>query len=407
MAQAQQQQQQQQELVPTQGTRQVTKDAGKGIYKDLPSLIEGFRHLHGKYNVCMPITQPDLIPPMYAVALRPVAIDTRVDDKGRPLGPDIYQDGRDRTKYGLTKIGLHKFAAAANLSWHPAYTGRVDDGTELWFRRYRACGVVLGLDGTPRYLTAHKSIDLRVTKWGEKKVETKQGTKTVRVVAEGGKDAVGMSESQLNEARKFIDEICESKAMNRVLRQYAFIKGLYSREELNRPFVICALVFTGETEDPELRREVAKAMVERAMGATTALFGPAPSAPHLIEDLGQRTPPPAIGMSLDDDDDDRESAVDATLGEPEEHEDSQDESESDGIQRFIAKVTKVSSESGITNGKRWTLHTIELEDVKVTTFSKTSAGIASDAYEKDQLVAVEARKTDYGLQLESIRIVEE
>lgn len=394
----------QQGLTPVRGhgtrTEVVATTAGRGIYTDLPQLIEGVRMLHGKFNVCMPITQPDLIPEMYAVALRPVAIDTRVDSKGKPLGPDVYQDQRDRSKYGLTKIGLAKFAAAANISWHPAYTGRVDDQTEQWVRSYRACGVVLGLDGTPRYITAHKTIDLRATKWGEKRSSWDGKEKITKVVTEGGKDALGMSEAGLQQARQFIDEVCESKAMNRVLRNYAFVKGLYTREELDKPFVISALVFTGHTEDPELRREVARAMAERAMGSTAALFGPAPSANHLIEDLGRRTPPPAIGVSVESDDDD-ESAVTVDGG-------ANADPDPNGPRRIITKVTDVSSQSSPPDSKRrWTLHTITFDDgTKATTFSKTNAGIASDAYENDHPVAVETKEGDFGMEIVTIAFVE-
>lgn len=387
----------QQELTSVLGdgtSTEVVTTAGRGIYRSLPQLIEGVRLLHGKFNVCMPITQPDLIPEMYAVALRPVAIDTRINDKGKPLGPDIYQDQRDRSKYGLTKIGLAKFAAAANISWHPAYTGRVDDQTEQWVRSYRAVGVVLGLDGTPRYITAHKTTDLRVVSWGERRSTWDGKEKITKVVAEGGKDALGLSESALQQARQFQDEICESKAMNRVLRNYAFIKGLYTRDELDKPFVISALVFTGHTDDPELRREVARAMAERATGSTAALFGPAPSANHLIEDLGRRTPPPALGtVAVDEDDDERGQDADSSDGGP---------------RRFIAKVTNVSSQSSPPESKRrWTLHTIEFEDgTKATTFSKTPAGVASDAYENDHPVAVEVKGGEFGLEVVTIAFVD-
>lgn len=398
---------QQQELTASVQTPPITEivvtTAGRGIYTDLPQLIEGVRKLHGKFNVCMPITQPDLIPEMYAVALRPVAIDTRVDQKGKPLGPDVYQDQRDRSKYGLTKIGLAKFAAAANISWHPAYTGRVDDRTEQWVRSYRAVGVVLGLDATPRYITAHKTIDLRATKWGEKRSTWDGKEKVTRIVTEGGKDALGMSELALQQARQFIDEVCESKAMNRVLRNYAFVKGLYTREELDKPFVISALVFTGHTEDPELRREVARAMAERAIGSTTALFGPAPSANHLIEDLGQRMPPPAIGAAVgseaDDESIDAESRDSSSSADP----------DPSGPRRFIAKVSDVTSQSSPPESKRrWTLHTITFDDdTKATTFDRKNAGVAADAYEHDHSVAVETKKGDFGLEIVSIAFVNE
>lgn len=307
------------ELVPQGNQQQNTQPStalelsGKGIYRDLPSLIEGFNQLRERFNVCFPVMKPDIIPVMYAVALRPVAIDVRIDSQtGKPLSADVYQDERDKTKFGLSRIALDKMAAAANLSWHPAYTGRVDDESELFFRRYRACGVVRGLDGTPRIITKHKSIDLRVSEWREETKTNRRDNSTykVRVVVEGGKDALGMTEKALAQARQFIDEQCETKAMNRVIRAFAFIKGLYTKEELQRPFVIAALVFTGETDDPELRREVAKAMVQQATNATTALFGPVPSvSPQVIDDPGRRTAPPQIGgATAHDDDDDTDDA---------------------------------------------------------------------------------------------------
>jgi hypothetical protein len=271
---------------------------GRGIYRDLPSLMEAFQKAQEKFNVCFPVMRPDLIPPMHAVALRPVAIDVRLDRSGKPLSGDLYLD---RGKYGLTKIALDKIAAAANLSWHPAYTGRVDDESEPLFRRYRACGVVHGLDGTPRLLTAHRSIDLRVTEWGMRPGRN-QGSEE-KYVAAGSKDALGMSEAQWREAQKFIDEMCESKAMNRVVRQYAHIKGRYEAAELAKTFVIAALVFTGETEDPDLKRELARAMVQKATNASAALFGPGPGSTE-IADPGARTRPPALGVTTDPDEDD-------------------------------------------------------------------------------------------------------
>lgn len=253
-------------------------EGGKGVYRQLPELLDAFEKMREKFNVCFPVMRPDVIPVLHAVALRPVSInpDTRLDEKKQCVSPDLYFDSR-AGKYGLSKIALDKIAAAAGLSWHPAYTGRVDDQSDPHFRCYRACGVVSNLDGTPRVITAHKTVDLR----------------------DGAPH--GMSANQLAEARKHIDALCESKAMNRVIRKYAFIKGLYTPEELRRPFVIAASVFTGETDDPELRREVARALVERSKGAAGAIFGPAAAAPQQIEDLGTRTAPPPLGTSRADD----------------------------------------------------------------------------------------------------------
>lgn len=365
----------QQELTtrPAASTALVPEVVGRGIYRDLPALNDAFDKLRERFNVCFPVMKPDIIPPMYAVALRPVSIDGRLKDDGKPASSDVYLDTAKK-KYGLTKIALDKIAAAAGLSWHPAYTGRVDDNSDPLFRTYRACGVVTNLDGTPRLITAHKTLDLR----------------------DGAPH--GMTTDQLREARKHIDALCESKAMNRVIRKYAFIKGLYERDELKRPFIIAALVFTGETDDPELKREVVKAMVQRATGANANLFGPAANAGGLIEDLGQRSTPPPVGLAHDSDDDDDDRAGESS---------SSADPDPNAPRRFIAKVANVSSQSSPPESKRrWTLHTIEFDDgTQATTFHKTPANAASDAYENDHPVAVEVKQGEFGLEIVTLTFV--
>lgn len=358
----------QQELTP--GSRESAKAlvpevAGKGIYTDLPSLLGAFDKLRDRFNLCFPITKPDIIPPLHAVAVREIAIDARVDGSGKPIGADLY---RDKGQYRLTKVALDKIAAAGGISWHPAYTGRVDDESDPNYCRFRACAVVMGLDGRERMETDHKGIDLR----------------------DGA--AHGMTPDQLKEARKHLEQLAESKAKNRCIRRFAFIKGGYTLDEVRRPFVITALVFTGETSDPELKREVVRAMVQRATGATSALFGPAPT-PQLLDDPGRRTPPPALESDHDDDSDDGTGAgADPDPAAP---------------RRFIAKVTDVSSQSSPPDSRRrWTLHTVTFDDgTKATTFDRKSAGIASDAYEHDHPVAVETKQGDFGLEIATIAFV--
>lgn len=363
----------QQELAPTQTTKPTTSTAlvpevvGKGIYTDLPALLVAFDKLRDKYNVCFPIMKPDIIPQLHAVAVRQIAIDARVDREGKPIGADIY---RDKGQYRLTKIALDKIAAAGGISWHPAYTGRVDDESQPHYCRYRACAVVMGLDGKERMETDHKGLDLR----------------------DGASH--GMQPKELEQARKHIEAHTESRAKNRVVRRFAFIKGGYSIEELQRPFIIAALVFTGETSDPELKREVVRVMVQRATGATSALYGPAPT-PQLIDDAGRRTAPPPVGAGADDGDDapsgDSTASADEGPGGP---------------RRFISNVLEVTFEKGVTGGKPWKLNKVKFEDCEATTFSNTKAGIAADAKDNEHPVAVEVKPTDFGLELVSIAFVD-
>src|SRR3989442_2469381 len=261
--------------------RPVRPLVGSGIYRDLVELLQAFKRLRARVNVCFPVMKPDLIPALSAVALRPVAIDPRTErtPQGRCVSADIYYDPQT-AEYGLTKRALDKIAAAAGMSWHPLFTGRVDDRSDPAFRTYRACASVRNLDGTPRLLIAHKTLDLR----------------------DGGPH--GLTADELPAARLHIDALCESKAMNRVIRQYAFLKGRYTAEELQKPFVIAALVLVGPApgDDPELKRAWVNALVQQRMGATSLLFGAPPLSTRALPDLGPRTSPPPVGSAPRDHD---------------------------------------------------------------------------------------------------------
>lgn len=61
----------------------------------------------------------------------------------------------------------------------------------------------------------------------------------------------GMSEAQRKEFLKFRSEMCETKAINRALREAMHIKGTYTLQELQKPFVVAYLV-------PNLDNELVK-----------------------------------------------------------------------------------------------------------------------------------------------------
>ena len=252
---------------------------GAGVYRSVDSVADAFALYRERFNILFPVMKPDLIPAMHAIALRRVAIDNRTDlvtdgNYKKAVSADLYWD-KKLGQFGLTKIVLDKISAAGGVSWHPAFTGRVDDGSHGHFRAYRACAICKNLDGTPRLITAHKVLDLR----------------------DGAPH--GMSDAQLGQARLHIDAICESKAMNRAIRKFAFIKGSYTAEELKRPFIVAALVFTGElppNAPPALQAEVARAMVAQSTSAVAALFGPGAGVPSVqIEDGARIISPSPIG----------------------------------------------------------------------------------------------------------------
>ncbi len=78
---------------------------------------------------------------------------------------------------------------------------------------------------------------------------------------------VGMSDNQCREFLKFRNEMCETKAINRALRAAMHIKGTYSLQELQKPFVVAYLV-------PNLDNEAVKAeAVRHFFSSAQELYG--------------------------------------------------------------------------------------------------------------------------------------
>lgn len=244
-------------------------NVGKGLIRDIDSLLAAFAEfdkLRDRFNLCVPLKKIDFIPPGYAMSFRPVALDTRLDQKGHPLSKDIYYDQEARG-YALSKIGLDKFGRAAGISFD---TARMDDERDPLYARYKARGIYTALDGQVLSQEKEKSCDLR----------------------DGSPEAAKMTAAQLSRARIHVPQYAETKAQNRVVRAIGFIQSAYSKEEIGKVFVTLALVFTGETDDPVQKAAFATAIAGRATGATRALFGPL-AAPT------RRLPPPPVGDDPD------------------------------------------------------------------------------------------------------------
>jgi len=90
----------------------------------------------------------------------------------------------------------------------------------------------------------------------------------------------GMTEKQKAEFMKHLPQICEAKALNGAIRTALHIKGTYTAEELNKPFVVAYLV-------PNLNHEeVKKAAISSMFQSTQKLFGNTPS----VQQIESRVP---------------------------------------------------------------------------------------------------------------------
>jgi len=141
---------------------------------------------------------------------------------------------------------------------------------------YRAVGRVRNFDGSMRTEVGTVEMDLR----------------------DGSDTAANMGDKELALVRKFILRHAESKAMNRVVRRLG-IRTKYTREDLAKPFVVAKLAFTGQTDDPTLKRMFAARIADTFLGARQTLYGNQPAA------LPTGHAPPPIGVDTDGDDDER------------------------------------------------------------------------------------------------------
>lgn len=252
----------------------------RGMYGDVERLHEALKQAQKRCNVITPVTRIDWIPPLHGVSLRIVSLDPR------PERGDVYTSPELGKDVALTKVALDKIAAAAGISWDPLLSGRIDDGSDPHYVRFRAVGTITDFDGTQRTISGEKEIDLRDGSPEVKRIES--------AAAKKNRDPG----PQIARAREHILSMAESKAKNRAIRQALCIKQKYSPEELQRPFVVPKIVFTGETDDPAVRRLVQEKIIERALGSAKALYGPAAPTPTPI----RHAPPPLLGTQPSDGD---------------------------------------------------------------------------------------------------------
>jgi hypothetical protein len=200
----------------------------------------------------------------------------------------VYRVGN---KVGLAKAPLEKIWGAAGGDWIPHLTGRIDNGKDPRYWRYRATGVIKNTDGTPRHLVGEVELDARDGSDLINEIITKAKAKESDRDYQGKRDE---GASQILELRKFLGRHAESKAKNRAIASMG-VKRSYHPAELDKPFAVVRLVFTGHSEDPVLREKLALLNAQAALHGSFALYGGAP--PPMALPQGGGYEPPPVGAS--------------------------------------------------------------------------------------------------------------
>lgn len=213
-----------------------------------------------KYNLLVPMQTVAEIAEIHKPVMNAVQISTNPADK------EIYEQekaqqaytGRDGKQHparpagwALTKKGLNRLMRAAGI--------KILGTRPIIPSTCQKCAEINKGIGRPVNCGACGNKDVKF----EARISVPQLTgENIEIVAH--KEIIvtdvtdGMTENQRKEFLKFRSEMCETKAINRALRAAMHIKGTYTLQELQKPFVVAYLV-------PNLDNETVKAEAVRHM----------------------------------------------------------------------------------------------------------------------------------------------
>lgn len=208
-----------------------------------------------KFNVLIPVKTLQEISPIHTVIINEVKINPD------PAAKDVYKEG-ESGDLALTKISLSKMMAAANIQVidsRPTPPQKCQRCIEAASKTKLAprCGGCPSADDVAHQVTIavpEPSGTYRIVK----------GTKELRMEDERAKMK---TEAQFKRFFPYRTEHCETKALNRALREGLMIKSTYKPEELQKPFAIALVV--PNFSDPDMKR----AMVQRYASGIGDLFG--------------------------------------------------------------------------------------------------------------------------------------
>lgn len=181
-------------------------------------------------------------------------------------------------KFGIAKPGLLKLSHAAGIVWRWEATQRIDQMVSRDYVAYQAVGSLRQADGTWIDLKGSYELDLEVIEQDLRTLYTKIARGLRREDKLKSDEAVqgyiaNSVQQELLRKRKHKLRLAETGAMLAVVRSLLAMKSLYSREELERPFVVPRVVFSPNLSDPEIR----KAILASSLRAVHDLYGaPAP-----------------------------------------------------------------------------------------------------------------------------------
>lgn len=233
-----------------------------------------------EFNLLVPVTTMQQISSMYKIIVNQVKIDTSSNSGDVYIQTKGYNDIPD--KLALTQKGLAKLMTAAGISIVSSKQ-ITPDTIENAIKMAGAIGKIVPYDrrdtahevtvkvpqasGGFQLVTKQAEIiveDLRKTFMDQKKNMKVWENKKERAATEEEKKAA--VEKQINQVMAYRRQQCETKALNRALRTAMTIKQTYTKQELQKPFVVAQIV--QNPDDPDMK----KAIIENYKLSSSILF---------------------------------------------------------------------------------------------------------------------------------------
>jgi len=262
----------------------------QGEHREPAKLQQWMQWASHNCHLVSPAPSVGALPEGFSVALSVVHIDARE----MAQGGEVYDVGG---KSALGKSALQRIAGALGLSWDPQQSRRLDDGSDPHYCHYRAVGTVTQFDGSTMVLVADKEMDLRD---GAAQVEALWDRYRAGLEAHRRgqrKRAPNEPTGQIREMRLHILSHAQSKAQLRAIRSLG-VRTSYVPADLGKPFVCARLMFTGQSNDPEMKRRFSEMLAAHHLGRSM-LYGP-PEQPAPAKQIAAHAPPP-VGEARTDD----------------------------------------------------------------------------------------------------------
>lgn len=252
------------------------------------------------YNLAIPFVESQQINPYYklSVSLLNVNTDPNASEIFR-VGSRILGNNRYEDLYSLTKPFLQRLATEAGIQFAPGAGDVMKVDENIW--KASAFGALRLPDGSVRTSSNFKVIDL-VTE--EKKYRSAYQEKAVRGIAEkrAAQEASKKYAGRWDGDTYFVDERDREKyierslldamaqlrsnapqkaatgAILRVIRDLLGIKGVYTMEELKKPFAVARMSFSPDYNDPMVKQM----MLQQCIQSVGNLFGNAQPVMHTI-----------------------------------------------------------------------------------------------------------------------------